>query len=97
MRLFNASHLEVKKYFDAPFQTNPYECGWASECIFFIHVEEMTGSPVLEVAVELSHDGIHWCPEGTVPVPSTRKACIFSGCGNSGTGYASTAKFPAGR
>ena len=48
MRLFNASHLEVKKYFDAPFQTNPYECGWASECIFFIHVEEMTGSPVLE-------------------------------------------------
>ena len=53
MRLFNASHLEVKKYFDAPFQTNPYECGWASECLFFIHVEELTGSPVLEAAVEI--------------------------------------------
>ena len=39
MRLFNASHLEVKKYFDGPFQTNPYEAGWASECIFFIPPE----------------------------------------------------------
>ena len=47
MRLFNASHLEVKKYFDGPFQTNPYEAGWASECIFFIHVEERRGDPVL--------------------------------------------------
>lgn len=77
MRLFNASHLEVKKYFDAPFQTNPYECGWASECIFFIHVEEIVGSPVLEAAVEISHDGIHWCPEGTVSGPIATEGLHF--------------------
>ena len=77
MRLFNASHLEVKKYFDAPFQTNPYECGWASECLFFIHVEELTGSPVLEAAVEISHDGIHWCPEGTVSGPIATEGLHF--------------------
>jgi hypothetical protein len=41
MRLFNASHLEIKKYFSEDFQTNPYEAGWASECIFFIHVEDI--------------------------------------------------------
>ena len=66
MRLFNASHLEVKKYFSGPFQTNPYEAGWASECIFFIHVEEREGDPVLTAKVQLSHDGIHWCDEGAV-------------------------------
>ena len=66
MRLFNASHLEVKKYFSGSFQTNPYEAGWASECLFFIHVEEREGDPVLRARVQISHDGVHWCDEGTV-------------------------------
>jgi hypothetical protein len=69
MRLFNASHLEIKKYFSEDFQTNPYEAGWASECIFFIHVEDIkdvTSEPVLTAHVQISHDGVHWCDEGTV-------------------------------
>ena len=84
MRLFNASHLEVKKYFDGPFQTNPYEAGWASECIFFIHVEERRGDPVLTAKVQISHDGIHWCDEGTVSGGTS------SASGNSATGSGST-------
>ena len=69
MRLFNASHLEVKKYFEGNFQTNPYEAGWASECIFFIHVEDRVGDPELNARVQISHDGVHWCDEGTVSGP----------------------------
>jgi|SRR5690625_3251675 len=66
MRLFNASHLEVKKYFKEDFTTNPYEAGWASECIFFIMVEDLKGSECSLVAdVEISHDGMVWVREGT--------------------------------
>lgn len=68
--MFNASHLEVKKYFTEDFQTQPYEAGWASEVIFFIMVEEMSGtSPCLEASVQISHDGVNWCDEGTVSGP----------------------------
>lgn len=78
MRLFNASHLEVKKNFKEDFQTNPYEAGWASECIFFISVEELSGAnSTLIAAVELSHDGIHWVKEGTVSDPITSKGLHF--------------------
>ena len=65
--MFNASHLEVKKYFTEDFQTQPYEAGWASEVIFFIMVEELSGTdPALVAKVQISHDGVNWCDEGTV-------------------------------
>ena len=34
MKMFNDSHLEIKKWFDSKFETHPYECGWADEAIF---------------------------------------------------------------
>lgn len=78
MRLFNASHLEVKKDFDRDFQTNPYECGWAREGIFFIMVEGLSGqSPRLVAEVEISHDGINWAREGTVSDPITSEGLHF--------------------
>lgn len=78
MRLFNASHLEVKKNFDRDFQTNPYECGWAGECIFFITVEALSGkSPCLVGEVEISPDGINWVREGTVSQPITAEGVHF--------------------
>ncbi|WP_262244943.1 hypothetical protein [Parapedobacter soli] len=70
MKLFNASHLEVKKDFKEDFQTDPYEAGWATECIFFIAVERLAGTdPTLTAAVEISHDGVNWVGEGTVSDP----------------------------
>lgn len=76
--MFNASHLEVKKYFTEDFQTQPYEAGWASEVIFFIMVEEMSGtSPCLEASVQISHDGVNWCDEGTVSGPINSKGLHF--------------------
>ncbi len=78
MRLFNASHLEVKKIFDADFQTNPYEAGWANECIFFVMVEALSGkSPKMIAEVEISHDGINWVKEGTVSDPITKEGLHF--------------------
>lgn len=76
--MFNASHLEVKKYFTEDFQTNPYEAGWASEVIFFIMVEELSGTnPSLTASVQLSHDGVEWCDEGTVSEPITSEGLHF--------------------
>ena len=66
MREFNTAPLEVRKTVSQDFQTHPYECGWASEAIFFIHVEEIAGENAqLTATVELSNDGIHWIPDGT--------------------------------
>ncbi len=40
MKMFNDSHLEVKKFFKGTFFTHPYEAGWADEAIFFVMVEK---------------------------------------------------------
>src|SRR5690606_8142844 len=78
MRLFNASHLKVKKNFTEDFQTIPYEVGWSSEGIFFIAVEELSGNnPSLTAAVEISHDGVNWVAEGTVSEPITALGLHF--------------------
>ncbi len=78
MKLFNASHLEVKKDFLEDFHTNPHEAGWASECIFFIMVERISGNSAQLVAeVEISHDGIDWVKEGTASGPITEKGLHF--------------------
>jgi len=67
MKMFNDSHLEVKKFFEGKFETHPYEVGWADEAIFFVMVQKIEGSPVMKAQVELSQDGVHWCPDGSKP------------------------------
>lgn len=52
------------------------ECGWASEAIFFLIVEEVEGTHTrLDVQVQLSPDGINWIDEGkafeTIVEPGT--------------------------
>ena len=65
MKMFNDSHLEVKKFFKGTFFTHPYEAGWADEAIFFVMVEKIEGDPVFEGRVQLSQDGIHWADDGS--------------------------------
>ena len=48
MKMFNDSHLEVKKFFKGTFFTHPYEAGWADEAIFFVMVEKIEGDPVFK-------------------------------------------------
>ncbi len=78
MREFNAAHLEVKKEVTEGFQTHPFECGWASEAIFFVMVEDKSGETAsLEGDVEISHDGVNWAKEGSSFGPLKEKGLSF--------------------
>ena len=69
MKQFNASHLEIKKWFTGRFETHPYETGWADEAIFFVMIEHIKGdNPTLTARVEISHDGVNWASDGSAPV-----------------------------
>lgn len=75
MNQFNASHLEIKKWFEGSFATHPYETGWADEAIFFVMIEHIKeGNPTFTAQVEISHDGVNWASDGSAPV-------TFSGVG----------------
>ena len=59
--------IERNRIFQGEFATEPYECGWASEAIFFIRRLESTGRNAgTPVRVQISADGIRWCDEGTI-------------------------------
>ncbi len=48
------------------FVTEPYECAWASEAIFFVRIQEAESDAVQLVAhPQISADGIHWVDEGS--------------------------------
>ncbi|MDE0141980.1 MAG: hypothetical protein OXI80_09995 [Caldilineaceae bacterium] len=48
------------------FATEPYECGWAGEAIFFVRILERVGNlEGITLHVQISPDGIRWCDEGT--------------------------------
>ncbi len=48
------------------YATEPYECGWAGEAIFFVRVLERVGDVEgVTLNVQISPDGIRWCDEGT--------------------------------
>jgi len=66
MRQFFTSVVERKREVTSDFQTHPFEAGWASEAIFFIKVEGISGGdPQLGLKVQISADGLHWVDEGT--------------------------------
>jgi hypothetical protein len=67
MRNFYTVVLERMKRYSQDFDTEPYECGWAGEAMFFIRIHELSGKDImLESRVQVSVDGIHWIDEGTV-------------------------------
>ena len=78
MRQFHTAHLEIKRDFTEDFQTHPYECGWATEAIFFIRVENLSGEdPLLEAEAQISADGIIWVDEGTAFSPISAKGLYY--------------------
>jgi hypothetical protein len=59
-------------------QTEPYECAWATEAIFFVRALAAKG-PLAEARVQISPDGIHWVDEGTsMKLPKTKGAVAFA-------------------
>ena len=59
-------------------QTEPYECAWASEAIFFVRALTAKG-PLAKARVQISPDGIHWADEGTsVKLPRAKGEVTFA-------------------
>ena len=59
--------VERNVLWQGTFSTEPYECGWATEAIFFVRKLEYQGTAVgTRLHVQISPDGMRWCDEGTV-------------------------------
>ncbi len=57
--------VERSEELKGDFATEPYECGWAGEAIFFVRTLERVGSlEGVRLSVQISPDGIRWCDEG---------------------------------
>ncbi len=66
MRQSHTQPLARHRDLTGAFATEPYECAWAGEAIFFIRVQEREGAgAALHAAVQISADGVHWTDEGT--------------------------------
>lgn len=60
--------------------TEPYECAWAAEAIFFVRALQAKGPLARAGArVQISPDGIHWADEGTrMKLPRARGGVTFA-------------------
>jgi hypothetical protein len=66
MRTFYTSVVELRQPFTGMIASEPYECGWADEAIFFITAEEEGAEfDEIDLEVQISADGIRWVSEGT--------------------------------
>ena len=77
MRQSHSSAIELGTTWEGAFATEPQECAWAAEALFFIRVLEGSAPAGAVARVELSPDGMHWCPEGTelrIPAPAKETA-----------------------
>jgi hypothetical protein len=62
MRRSFTAVISRNETFVSDFETEPYECGWASEARWFVRVLEMDGKEArLEVQTQISPDGLFWC------------------------------------
>src|SRR3978361_301523 len=60
--------------------TEPYECGWAREAVFFVRALAAENVPDFAAAqVQVSPDGMRWADEGTnVLLPAEAEAMEFA-------------------
>ena len=63
----------------AGWASEPCECAWASEAIFFLRVLSAPESaPPARVSVQMSPDGIHWVDEGSVLDVPVCESVVFA-------------------
>jgi len=64
------------------FASEPYECAWAGEAIFFVRCLAAEGLNEYDWAsaeVQISPDGMHWCDEGTmISLPTVADGVTFA-------------------
>lgn len=62
------SHTAIvarNEHWSADAATQPYECGWAREAVFFVRALKPSTGPQPTGIIEMSPDGMHWIAEGT--------------------------------
>ena len=70
MRQSHTVVVERNQRWEGDFATEPYEAGWSHEAIFFFRIlraepAKPHSSITIELQVQISPDGIHWCDEGS--------------------------------
>lgn len=68
MRRFFTAVLEQGNVYEADFETEPYEAGWASEARWFIRILEAEGAADIGIQPEISPDGLVWLADGSTPL-----------------------------
>ena len=77
--------------------TEPYECGWAREAIVFVRALKEPRGTLPQARIEISADGMHWAPEGSVfDLPSAKDAVTFQRLGHFGNFVRVAASLPEG-
>lgn len=77
--------------------TEPVECGWASEAIFFVRKLGGETPAAAVLGVEISPDGMHWAPAGvTGDLPAAASDVTALRITHFGNWLRLTADLPAG-
>ena len=77
LRQFHTAVLERNQVYTDDFDTEPYECAWAGEALWFVRVQELGGDGVaLDVRAQISPDGLIWCDEGA-QLPPLREPGLY--------------------
>ncbi|MGF7051174.1 hypothetical protein GGC47_000334 [Bosea sp. OAE752] len=77
--------------------TEPYEAGWAKEAIVFVRALKAPVGPLPKARVEISADGMHWCPEGSeFDLPAAKDAVTFQRLAHFGNFLRIAATVPKG-
>jgi len=61
LRRFHTAVLEKNETYAQSFDTEPMECGWASEATWFLRVVEMGDGTKFRAQAQVSPDGLEWC------------------------------------
>lgn len=81
MRESHTAIVERNIVWRGEFATEPYECAWAGEAIFFVRCLTVEGLEEYDYApahIQISPDGIHWCNEGEIlQLPTTPDEVTF--------------------
>ena len=77
--------VERDRTWTGAFATEPFECAWAGEAIFFVRTLAINRPENITARVQISPDGMHWCDEGTtlrLPAEGATTFCKVTNFGN---------------
>lgn len=76
--------------------TEPYECGWAREAVVFVRALKAPKGTLPKARIEISADGMHWCPEGSeFSLPQDKDLVSFQRLSHFGNFIRVAASLPA--